>query len=55
MRKQLRKACTRFLRFSYLLDFIALDALSKVYLSSVKDTHEKLKDLSDGTIDFDLV
>jgi hypothetical protein len=55
MRKQLRKACTRFLRFSYLLDFIALDALSKIYLSSVTDTHQKLKELSDEPIDFDLV
>jgi hypothetical protein len=38
-----------------LLDFIALDQLSKIYLNSVSDTHEKLKDLSADVIDFDLM
>ena len=30
-RSKLRRACSRFLRFSYLLDFIALEALSSIY------------------------
>lgn len=45
-RSKLRRACSRFLRFSYLLDFLALDALANIYIESVKDTILKLKRLS---------
>ena len=34
-RAELRDQCSRFLRFSYLLDFIAMDALTNIYLNSV--------------------
>lgn len=44
-RSKLRTACMRFLRFSYLLDFLATEALTNVYLFSVKDTIQKLTDL----------
>ena len=41
-RSNLRKACSKFLRFSYLLDFLALEALTNIYLLSVKETITKL-------------
>ena len=41
----LRKACSKFLRFSYLLDFLATEALTNIYLLSVKDTMDKLNQL----------
>ena len=37
----------KFLRFSYLLDFIATEALRKIYLHSVDETINKLRQLSD--------
>ena len=46
--------CTRFLRFSYLLDFVALEALSNIFIESVKDTVKKLIDLSGVHPDFEL-
>jgi len=54
MRKQLRKACTRFLKFSYLLDFYALETLSKIYLSSVEDTVSRLKYLAGMRVNYEL-
>ena len=54
MRKQLRKACTRFLKFSYLLDFYALEALSKIYLHSVKDTIARLSELASMRVNYEL-
>jgi dynein heavy chain, axonemal len=53
-RSKLRRACTRFLRFSYLLDFVALEALSNIFIESVKDTVKKLIDLSGVHPDFEL-
>ena len=52
-RSKLRQACTRFLRFSYLLDFIALEGLSNIFLESVKDTILKLRELSAVKPDFE--
>jgi len=54
-RSKLRRACSRFLRFSYLLDFLALDALSNIYSESVKDTINKLKKLANVNVDYELV
>jgi len=54
-RSKLRRACSRFLRFSYLLDFIALDALSSIYIDSVKDTVIKFKTLTNIEVDFELI
>ena len=34
-RSELRKECSKFIRFSYLIDFIALEALSNIYSLSV--------------------
>ncbi len=53
-RSKLRRACTRFLRFSYLLDFVALEALSNIFIESVKDTVKRLVDLASIQPDFEL-
>jgi hypothetical protein len=53
-RSKLRRACTRFLRFSYLLDFVAMEALSNIFIESVKDTVKKLIDLAGVHPDFEL-
>ena len=36
----------KFLRFSYLLDFLATEALTNIYLHSVSETIDKLEQLS---------
>jgi dynein heavy chain len=41
-KSELRKNCMRFLRFSYLLDFLTTEALSAIYLQSVRETVVKL-------------
>lgn len=45
-RSKVRNACMNFLRFAFLLDFIALDALTKIYVQSVNDLKEKLRFLA---------
>ena len=45
-RSNLRKACSKFLRFSYLLDFLALESLTNIYLLSVEEAIQKLNQLS---------
>jgi len=47
-RSSLREECSRFLRFAYLIDFLSLQALSKIYLSSVKDMILRLQKLDNG-------
>jgi dynein heavy chain len=44
-RSSLRKECSRFLRFAYLVDFLSLEALSNIYTGSVRDMIERLQDL----------
>ena len=41
-RSQLRRECSRFIRFSYLLDFLALNALSTIYNESINDLVKQL-------------
>lgn len=36
-RSELRKECSRFLRFSYLVDFIGLESLRTIYIESVAE------------------
>jgi len=36
-RANLRKECSRFLRYAYLVDFLSLEALGNIYTGSVKD------------------
>ena len=45
-RSKVRSACMNFLRFAFLLDFIALDALTKIYINSVNDLKQKLRTLA---------
>lgn len=47
-RSSLRKECSRFLRFAYLVDFLSLEALANIYTGSVRDMIERLKDLDVG-------
>jgi len=46
-RSSLRKECSRFLRFAYLVDFLSLEALSNIYTGSVNDMIKRIKDLND--------
>ena len=41
-RSELRKECSRFLKFSYLVDFIALNSLKNIYTFSVVELIEEL-------------
>lgn len=52
-KSSLRKECTRFLRCAYLLDFITMDALTNIYLNSVKFLFDKLEILSHVEITFE--
>ena len=53
-RASLRKECSRFLRFAYLVDFISLEALKNIYLGSVKDMIIRLETL-DNSVDMEVV
>ena len=48
-RSELRKECSMFIRFAYLLDFLALNALSNVYNNSVNELIVQLNDLNYDT------
>lgn len=52
-KSNLRKECSRFLRFSYLLDFVTMDALRNIYLNSVQFLVDKLNLLTHIKIDFE--
>ena len=45
-RSKVRNVCMTFLRFSFLVDFIALDALTKIYLNSVSELRDRFEALS---------
>lgn len=45
-RSDLRKECFRFLRFFYLMDFQAQNALRNIYINSLKLFQEELEDLA---------
>jgi len=47
-RSSLRKECSRFLRFAYLVDFLSLEALANIYTGSVSDMIDRLKDLDEA-------
>jgi hypothetical protein len=44
----------RFLRFSYILDFVATEALTNIYLFSVDETIKKLEQLSNIKVRYDI-
>lgn len=43
MRSKLRAECMRFIRFSYFIDFLAMNALKKVYDDSLEEFQEQLR------------
>lgn len=48
-RSELRKECSKFIKFSYLVDFIALNSLKNIYQSSVKDLLTELREVVEFT------
>lgn len=42
-RSSLRKECSRFLRFAYLVDFISLESLAGIYKSSIEEMIGRLQ------------
>jgi dynein heavy chain len=44
-RSSLRKECSRFLRFAYIIDFLSLEALANIYTGSVADLIRRIEDL----------
>ena len=52
-KSDLRKECSRFLRFAYLLDFVTMEALTNIYLNSVQYLFDKLENLSDADIKYE--
>jgi len=44
-RSSLRKECSRFLRFAYIVDFLSLEALANIYTGSVRDLIRRLDEL----------
>lgn len=44
-RSSLRRECSRFLRFAYLVDFISLEALANIYRNSIEEMISRLQTL----------
>ncbi len=42
-RSNLRKECSRFLRYAYLVDFLALESLTIIYIDTVKEFFDRLQ------------
>jgi dynein heavy chain, axonemal len=42
-RSNLRKECSRFLRYAYLVDFLALESLTIIYIDTVKEFFDRLE------------
>ena len=51
-RSELRKECTKFLRFAYLVDFIAMESLSNIYKYSVLALEDKMKEIIEEDEEF---
>lgn len=47
-RSQLRSQCIKFLRYAYLVDFLSMEALSKIYTSSVDEMIRRLTRLDES-------
>lgn len=50
-RSSLRKECSRFLRFAYIIDFLSLESLASIYICSVNEMIQRLSNLNNN---FDL-
>ena len=53
-RSSLRKECTRFLRFAYLVDFLSLESLTHIYINSLEQMIDRLNDLN-SDVDMDSI
>lgn len=53
-RSSLRKECSRFLRFAYIIDFLSLESLASIYIGSVQEMIRRLNEL-DISCDLDKV
>ena len=53
-RSSLRKECSRFLRFAYLVDFLSLESLSQIYILSLEAMIERIQDL-DSIADMEMI
>lgn len=42
-RSNLRKECSRFLRYAYLVDFLALESLTIIYIDTVREFFDRLQ------------
>jgi hypothetical protein len=47
-RSSVRKECSRFLRFAYIIDFLSLEALANIYTGSVADLIRRIEDLDNN-------
>mmetsp|Transcript_30959 Transcript_30959/g.47352 ORF Transcript_30959/g.47352 Transcript_30959/m.47352 type:complete len:165 (+) Transcript_30959:2605-3099(+) len=54
-RSLLRDACKKFLRLSFLLDFVALESLQNIFLMSIHDCIAKLQDQVSQEVTFELI
>jgi len=52
-KSNLRKECSRFLRFAYLLDFVTMSALTNIYLNSMQFLVDKLEVLRVVKIEYE--
>jgi len=50
-RSNLRKECSRFLRYAYLVDFLALESLTSIYLYTVADFLDRLRTLDNTQLE----
>jgi len=46
-RSSLRKECSRFLHYAYLVDFLSIEALANIYIGSVKDMINRVDTLDE--------
>lgn len=46
-RSNVRKECSRFLRFAYLVDFLALESLCSIYICTVSEFLNRLQTLDE--------
>ena len=53
-RSEVRESCQRFLRLSFLFDFIALESLSQIYLRTIEESISKLQAQLMKEVDYEL-
>ena len=52
---RLRKLCSRFLRVSYLIDFMSIESLANIYLLSIRELIETLRTLSNLPCNYEFI